>query len=202
MVLNANGRGGMRTVCLRPGAVYGERDGQVIAGFLQQLRQGSQRYQIGDNTNLFDFTSVANVAQAHILAAKALLSDSTTGVDGEAFFITDGHPSAFWSFARKVWSAAGDKTRPEEVTVVPAWLMLALASLVDWIYWVVTLGYKRPQVFRRSNMNYACLPWTFAIDKARQRLGYTPVDDRDEQIQNGVEWALRTQADAAHKRDQ
>lgn len=198
-VLDANGMGGMRTLCLRLAAVYGERDSQTMPGALEVLEEGRQRYQIGDNKNLFDWLSATNAARSHLQAAKALLrqpEDGSGKVDGEAFFITDGNPIPFWTFERQIWTAAGDKTTPEEVTVVPAWLVLNLASVVEWLYWAFTLGLRRPKVFRRQIMTYTCATRTYSIEKARERLGYKPVDDRDEQIQRGVEWVLRLRKEA------
>jgi len=198
-VLDANGMGGLRTLCLRLAVVYGDHDSQMIPGTLHALQEGRQRYQIGDNRNLFDAVSATNVARSHLLAAKALLrqpEDGSEKVDGEAFFITDGNPVPFWTLERQIWSAAGDRTALKEVTVIPAWLMLNLASAVEWLYWAFTMGLKRPKVLRRQVMAYTCYPRTYSIDKARERLGYKPVDDRDEQIRRGVECALRMQKDA------
>lgn len=193
-VLAANNPPHLRTSCLRLGAVYGERDNQVIPGGLAVLRQGRQRFQIGDNSNLTDWVSADNVATAHLLAAKALLAESERRngpkVGGEAFFITDGTPLPFWDFQRKVWAAAGDRTTAAEVTVVPPWFMLALASTVEWMYWIFTLGQRRPKTFTRHLIEYTCLPRTYSIEKARERLGYVPANDMDETIQEGVDWAL------------
>lgn len=199
-VLDTNGKGGLRTVCLRLTLVYGERDNQCIPGTLHALEKGRNRYQIGDNKSLFDCVSATNVAQSHLLAAQALLrqsEDESRKVDGEAFFITDGNPIPFWTFERLIWNAAGDKTTPEDVTVIPAWFMLSLASAVEWLYWAFTLGLKRPKVLRRQVMTYTCYSRTYSIEKARARLGYDPVDDRDEQIRRGLNWARRTQKEAA-----
>ncbi|KAL8791935.1 MAG: hypothetical protein Q9195_005511 [Heterodermia aff. obscurata] len=199
MVLDANGKRGVRTLCLRPAAVYGERDSQMIPGFLQVLRDGRHRYQIGDNTNMFDFVSVTNVALSHVLAVKALLSDSVPEymkADGEAFFITDGIPVPFWTFARKIWFAAGDTATVDQVIIVPAWFMLGLADIVEWAYWIFTFGAKRPKVLRRQSILFACLQSTYSIAKAKERLHYTPLDDRDAQIKKGVDWELQNQTEA------
>jgi len=195
-VLDANGMGGLRTLCLRLAGVYGERDGQIIPGILGVLQEGRHRYQVGDNKTLFDWVSATNAARSHLLAAKALLRQPDAGsgkLDGEAFFITDGKPIPFWDLHHQIWYAAGDKTAPGEIKVIPAWFMLNLASVVEWLYWAFTLGLKRPKVLRRQYMAYTCNTRTYSIEKARERLGYKPVDDRDEQVQRGVEWALRTQ---------
>ena len=61
------------TTALRPSAMFGEHDVQMIPNMLDVLRTGRTKYQLGDNTNLFDFTYVGNVAHAHLLAATHLL---------------------------------------------------------------------------------------------------------------------------------
>ena len=195
LVLNANVRTGMRTVSLRIASVYGERDNQLIPGTLDALQHGLHKTQIGDNKNLFDFVSCENVAHAHLLAAKALTvsyNSTELNVDGEAFLITDDDAIPFWDFERKVWAAAGDDTPLRDVRIIPSWFMLALASTVEWIYWIFTLGRKRPKTLRRHNMEYATKFRTFNIDKAKERLGYLPnASKRDEHIKQGVVWALR-----------
>ncbi|KAF9013480.1 hypothetical protein BDQ17DRAFT_1537136 [Cyathus striatus] len=62
-VLAANGKGGLLTVALRPAGIFGS---------LPVYESGQTHYQIGDNTNLFDWTYVGNVAHAHLLAADKL----------------------------------------------------------------------------------------------------------------------------------
>ncbi|KAL9607770.1 MAG: hypothetical protein Q9167_007339, partial [Letrouitia subvulpina] len=109
------------TCSLRPAGLFGEGDAQLIPGLLQALAKRQTKYQLGPNTNLFDFTYVRNAAHAHVLAAIALLSTHRLHptapldherVDGEAFFITNAQPVYFWDFARAVWRAAGDGTDP------------------------------------------------------------------------------------------
>ena len=43
-----------------------------MSGFYQAYERGQTHIQIGDNTNLFDWTYVGNVARAHLLAADKL----------------------------------------------------------------------------------------------------------------------------------
>ncbi|KAJ7095924.1 C-3 sterol dehydrogenase [Mycena belliarum] len=71
-VLQANGKGGLLTVALRPAGIFGPGDRQAMAGFYQVYERGQTHFQIGDNTNLFDWTYVGNVAAAHLLAADRL----------------------------------------------------------------------------------------------------------------------------------
>ncbi|GLB38478.1 putative C-3 sterol dehydrogenase [Lyophyllum shimeji] len=72
VVLAANGKGGLLTVALRPAGIFGPGDRQLLAGLYQVYERNQTHFQIGDNTNLFDWTYVGNVARAHILAADKL----------------------------------------------------------------------------------------------------------------------------------
>ena len=193
-VLAANDRSRLRTVSLRIGNVYGERDNQMIPAALRALQEGHHIYQFGDNSALSDFCSATNSAKAHVLAAKALLNGITDAgdskVDGEAFFINDGQPMPIWDFMRKVWAAAGDRTPLSKVTVIPAWLVMMVALTVEWTYYIFTLGQKRPKFFKRQSIEYITQPRTFSIDKARDRLGFIPNADRDEVIARAVDWEL------------
>lgn len=51
---------------------YSPGDRMVIPGLAKVFLSGQSHFQIGDNTNLFDFTYVGNLAYAHILAADKL----------------------------------------------------------------------------------------------------------------------------------
>lgn len=90
LVLEANGKGGLLTVALRPAGIFGwvprifanffmtypslssPGDRQVMAGFYQAYERGQTNVQVGENNNLFDWTYVGNVARAHLLAADKL----------------------------------------------------------------------------------------------------------------------------------
>ncbi|KAF8073842.1 C-3 sterol dehydrogenase [Lyophyllum atratum] len=72
VVLAANGKGGLLTVALRPAGIFGPGDRQVMAGLYAVYERNQTHFQIGDNTNMFDWTYVGNVARAHVIAADKL----------------------------------------------------------------------------------------------------------------------------------
>ncbi|TFK28007.1 C-3 sterol dehydrogenase [Coprinopsis marcescibilis] len=72
LVLESNGKGGLLTVALRPAGIFGPGDRQMMTGLYQVYENNKTHFQIGDNTNLFDWTYVGNVAYAHLLAADKL----------------------------------------------------------------------------------------------------------------------------------
>lgn len=191
-------RGDFLTCAIRPAGIFGEGDVQAIPGLLTAYYSGKVRFQIGENRNMFDWTYVGNVAHAHVLAAKALVATSGMAtapldyerVDGEAFFVTNDQPMAWWDFARGVWRAAGDRTPIESVWVMPRTFMLIIAHIAEWIYWILFQGKRKPNL-AVMNVKYSTMTRWYNIDKAKSRLGYKPLVDIPDAITRSVDWAVK-----------
>ncbi|KAI4147387.1 MAG: hypothetical protein LQ340_005579 [Diploschistes diacapsis] len=203
IVLAANRKdGGMLTVSIRPAGIFGEGDNQFLPALLEAYHTGKTNVQLGSNRNRFDTTYVGNVAHAHLLAARALLQTHAMGVqpldhekiDGEAFFVTNDEPMFFWDFARTVWREAGWKGKAEDAWVMPKNVGLVIATLLEWIYWIIFFGAKQP-LFKRSSVQFSCINRTFNIDKAKRRLGYMPLLATKDGIKRGVKWFDAQQRD-------
>jgi sterol-4alpha-carboxylate 3-dehydrogenase (decarboxylating) len=184
--------GGLRTATIRPCVIFGEDDSQLLPTVLSQLEQNQQNYQIGSNTALYDFVYVGNVAEAHVLAAEALVREAAQGavegqqVSGESFFITNDDPQHFYDFMKKVWSASGYDISKLKPKVIPSKVALGLGSASGLATWVFTLGRKSPSSLSRESIEHLCLNRTHDISKARTRLQYTPLVSVDEGIRRGV----------------
>ena len=184
---------GLLTATLRLPWVYGERDSQAIPGMLKTAEEGQTKIQLGDNKNYVEPTYVGNAATAHLLTAKKLLESDNGSldpkVDGEAFHITDGDPQPFWTFSRMIWRAGGDTTTPDQVTIIPGWLALSMAHGIDWAYFLCTFGTVRPPLnMSPLYIQYTIYNATYDISKARTRLGYTPVVDKEGHLKSSVAW--------------
>ena len=187
------------TAALRPSAMFGEGDVQLLPPGLSAYFKGQTRIQIGKNDNLFDFTEITNVAHAHHLCLAALLATrarldtdkaaplDSEKVDGEAFLITNDSPIYFFDFARACWSAAGDKTEISQVWPLSKDVGLAIATLMGLVFWLFRLG--KPNLTRQQ-VQYTCMTRYFNIEKAKRRLGYEPVVRLDEGVRRGVRDAL------------
>ena len=182
----------LRTACIRLPIVYGERDLVAIPGALTALEKGQTNFQLGSGENIWDFCDADNAAAAHVLLAKALMKEPlpVPKVDGEAFNITDGQPQLFWDFPRLIWNAAGHDTTGEKKWIMPTWLALLVASVLEWAFWVATFGTRRPGQLGRQQVEYSCYTHTYRIDKARERLGYNPVSNFEQGILKAVKWNL------------
>ncbi len=180
LVLSANRKNGdMLTVSLRPSGLFGEGDPTTVRPMVDSAASGKYKYQVGDGSNLFDWTYVENAAHAHILAACALLkahrSSSPTSagerVDGEAFFITNDEATPFWDFARSLGAAAGYPTKLEDIRAVPRIVGLMIAMIAEWMVWLTSLGRKQSSM-TRMGIKYSTMTRTYPIDKAKKRLQY------------------------------
>ena len=120
---------GLLTCAIRPGLVFGERDVGTLGKMFAVALQGKSRYQMGNGKNPFDFIYVENIADAHLLAAHALLeawgkpppTDVSARVDGECFHITNEDPWLFWDFQRAVAALTGNPVRSEDIIAIPKW---------------------------------------------------------------------------------
>lgn len=188
LVLAANSVN-LRTAVIRVPGVYGEDDNNFVPQLVASIRKNEHHMQVGANTKQFEFCYVGSAASAHILAAKALLSNGGPKVDGEAFFISDGEPQPIFDFARKAYAAAGHPVTPEQVTAMPYWLVLGMAIAGEWAYRIFPLGTKKPKM-TRMNIEYLNQGSRWSIAKAKERLGYEPVISQDEAIKRTMQWAM------------
>ena len=201
LVLEANRKNGdLLTAAVRPVSMFGEGDVQQLPNMLKVYHDGKTKVQLGDNSKWFDFVYVGNVAHAHILALTRLLEthDNLTKqalvkfpegarIDGEVFIVTNDDPYHFWDYARAVWAAAGDTSSPGDAWVIPEAVVLAIASFVEWIFWLLFWGTKQPSLTKQK-VKFSCMNRTFRIDKIKDRLGYQPHWTIREGITRGVRW--------------
>lgn len=197
-VLAANRRGGMLTASMRPASGFGEADFEKMEKLIDVAKAGRANMQIGDGKNVYDLVYVGNYVHAHFLAAKALLRDSKKfaeektinedlRVDGEAFHVTNDEPWLFWDFSREVARQAGFPVRAEDVKIIPRWLAMLMAFVMEWWAWISILGSRQPAL-TRSGARYSCLDRRISCEKAKRVLGYRPIWGMREGIENSVEW--------------
>jgi sterol-4alpha-carboxylate 3-dehydrogenase (decarboxylating) len=199
LILEANGKNGIRTCTVRPTALYGEGDVQSMPVVIKTLEDGNTKFWMGNNDISMDVVYVGHVAELEILAAKGLLAGITDPnapkIDGEAFNITDDQPSLPLDFYRKQWALAGDKTPLSSVWLIPPMIVLFLAHCAEFITWATSWGKKRPEMLKVERMEFVLYTRTYSIKKARERLGFKPWEKQPyanqvEAIKGAVEWYL------------
>jgi 3beta-hydroxy-delta5-steroid dehydrogenase/steroid delta-isomerase len=166
-VLAADEPGGLRTVALRPGGLWGPgEDSMMIRSFVEQLASGRFKLLVGDGRALLDNTHVENAVDAHLLAARKLC-EAPESVGGQAYFVTDGEPVNGISWFRPLVEGLG---HPWPRIRIPGRALYGVAFLLEWIHF---LGGPAPALTRRGVLNVS-RDGTFRIDKARDQLGYVP----------------------------
>lgn len=102
---------------------------------------------------------------------------------GEAFILSDGDDVRFWDHARTVWRAAGVDVQPKDVIRMPAFFILLLAMIDEFI---ASIRGTTPKT-SRSAVWFATRDYRFNINKARERLGYAPIVEYEEAVRRGVQ---------------
>lgn len=174
------------TVCLRPAGIFGPGDRQLVPGLRAVARNGQAKYQLGDNNNLFDWTYVGNVADAHVLAAKKILGPKGFEIGGEAFFITNDAPTYFWTLSRTVWKHDGYVSKHNIVLKKPVAMVLGYVS--EFVCKV--LG--REAGITPFRVKVVCANRYHDITKAKNLLGYTPNVDLETGIKYTLDWMNET----------
>lgn len=180
------------TCAIRPAGIFGEGDVQVLPPILNVYHTNRTGFQLGDNTNLFDFTYVLNVAHGHLLAAHALLATSRLSVapldhekvDGETFFVTNCEPVYFWDFARALWRHAGSEKGTDHVWKIGKDVGMTLGAVLEWTFWAM----GRQSKLTRRQVKYSSMTRYYDCSKAKDRLGYKPIVSLDEGLKRGAKW--------------
>ena len=191
-------RGQLLTATLRVGGLYGERDLKTIFEMLKVVNTPATRFQIGPDNAMHEWVHTSNVAQAHILAAEALLdglhTEAANRVDGEAFFVTDDSPMPFWEFSRKVWIAAGDNylnsSKTPRIMKVPFWLAIPIALVIEIVYKLFGQSTNELKL-DRLRLEYIKHGCRLSVDKAKSRLDYKPICNTEDGIKKSVAWFLK-----------
>ncbi|ORY57414.1 3-beta hydroxysteroid dehydrogenase/isomerase family-domain-containing protein [Leucosporidium creatinivorum] len=108
------------------------------------------------------------------------------GVAGEAFFITNGEPIAFWTFARALWNAY-DGHVPRYCIKIPESAGMLLAECAEFAGWLRGVA-KEDCGMPKAHVQYVLSDMYFDIEKARRVLGYEPVLSLSDGIKDAVAW--------------
>ena len=175
-----------KTVCLRPAGIFGPGDRQLVPGMRAVARNGQAKYQLGDNNNLFDWTYVGNVADAHVLAAQKILGADASKIGGETFFITNDAPTYFWTLSRTVWKNDGYICKSNIKLNRP------LAMVLGYVSEFVCKVLGREPGITPFRVKVVCANRYHDITKAKTLLGYKPAVDLETGIKYTLDWMDET----------
>ncbi|MEU4231853.1 NAD(P)-dependent oxidoreductase [Nonomuraea sp. NPDC026600] len=142
-----------QAVILRPHAVYGPGDTTLLPRVLRAVR-GRRLVAVGDGRQRVSLTSVANLAQACLLAVTGPLG---------TYNVTDAEPVALDDALRAV-------LREKGIDATPLYLPRRLAHGLAAISETLT---REPRLTRYA-VGHLAVERTLDITAARERLGYAP----------------------------
>jgi nucleoside-diphosphate-sugar epimerase len=129
---------------------------------------------------------VGNIAYAHILAAHALLAKNNA-IAGNAYFITDGPGSNFFSFYDRIIEEAGYRIWPKNLWL-PRGFAMMLGILSETLAILVRPFKKYTPKMSRFAVTYTSTDFTFNSNKARRDFGFVPKYSVDEAFERTVRY--------------
>lgn len=162
VVRAAHGEGGLETVVVRCGLIWGPGEPLILPRILALLRRGRMVYP-GGGRNHLGMAYVDNLVVGLILAA------TVPAAAGNLYHITDGEDVT----CRAVLDAiAGDLGVPPPRRAVPFPVIYAIATLLEWFAKAVRSS-SPPPITRYGARLVAC-DCRYDIGRARRELAYKP----------------------------
>jgi sterol-4alpha-carboxylate 3-dehydrogenase (decarboxylating) len=158
------------TACcaIRPHVVFGPEDNRFVPAIVEKARAGQLKRAVGNRDKLSDFTYVSNLVDAVVAAEAKLSLDSPLA--GQAYFITNGEPIAFFDFVEKFIVQMG---QPPITGKVPFWLAYAVAAIVEG-FDTLKGGSFSESGLSRFAVKYMVTHHYYSIEKAFKDFGYKP----------------------------
>jgi nucleoside-diphosphate-sugar epimerase len=155
-------RHGVDVTVLRPGLVYGPRDGHNLPQMIRALRKGGFAF-IRSRDNVLPIVYIGDMIQAMRRAGR------TPAARGRAYHITDGSRTRIGEFidclAELLGCPAPQKVLPFAVPYLGCLVFETLAAL---------RLYRGRAPISRTGMNYVGYSRVIDIARARRELGYEP----------------------------
>ena len=183
LVLEANSET-LKTIALRPADIFGEADPYHIDSLID-MAKGGFYVRLGNGKSLNQNVYVGNMADAHVLAADALLKNKN--VSGKVYFITDGESSNFFKFFDQVVKGAGYEIWPKNLWL-PRGFAYSIGTITEIIAVLARPIKKYTPKFSRFAVTYTCTDFTFSAARAKQELGFEPKYGSELALQNTINY--------------
>ena len=190
-VLAFSGTGITQACAIRPHVVFGAGDNRFIPTIVKKAKEGKLSRAIGKRDKLSDFTYIDNLVDAVVAAEDRLVPGSPAC--GQAYFVTNGEPIAFFDFVEKLLLRLG---YPRITGSVPYWLAYSVAAIAEALDTLKGGTLNAEDGLSRFSVRYMVTHHYFSIAKAKRELGWTPRVSLEEGLSRTAD-ALMRQAPAA-----
>ena len=173
-IVNEYFKKGMKTVILRPAAIYGPGDPERFYMIFKKVAKGSFPM-FGNGKTLYHPLYIDNLVDAFLLAMEG-----DKGV-GEAYLIADEEYLEIENIVKKVGKALNVDVKIKHYPVMP---IVVLGHIVEKTCKPFKIA---PPIFPRR-VDWYRQNRAFKIDKAKRDLGYKPKIGIDDGLRNTAEW--------------
>lgn len=164
-------------VILRPTAVYGPRDRDVLAFF--RMVQRGWFLKVGKGERYVCMIHVRDLVQGMILAGKA------TVASGSIYSLSDGVTRSWTEVSHIMAGAMGVRVRAILVPVALAWSAALVSEATSSLRGI-------PPLYNREKLKEMLQPaWTCSIERARVELGFEPRISLEEGFRETYLWYRR-----------
>jgi nucleoside-diphosphate-sugar epimerase len=173
------GNEGLKTIILRPRAVYGKYDQNIVSRFLR-LSEKKNLPLINGGQALVDITYVGNLVNA-VRNCFSAPDDAWN----EVYNISNGSPITLKEWISQVLEIFDRPFKPKDIPESAAKRIAAINELVS----ILPFGNKKPELTRFS-VEYMGKSMTLSIEKAKQKLNYLPEISNQEGFKNVRKWYM------------
>lgn len=170
----------LKTCAIRPHLVWGPDDPHLIPRLIDRGRKKKLKV-VGGGSNLVDISYVDNVASAHILAAKNLLS--TGEAIGKAYFIGQERPVELWQWINDLFKHLNI---PKVKRSVSFPLAYGVGQILEVIH-AVFLPSREPAMTRFLAQQLGKSHY-FSHERATSDFGYQPKITIEEGMERLLHW--------------
>lgn len=177
LVIESNGRDGLKTVVLRPSGVWGAGDRVILPRLIKAAIKGFL-IPAGNGSSMVTPCHIDNLVEAVQLAA---ISENS---QGNIYFINDGFKINHLNFIQKLLDASGVKWEP--AFIIPFKIAYSLAYILELLYKLFNI--QNPPVISRFAVSAIAGTRTYSIENARKDLNYSPSVDLENGLKGLKKW--------------
>ncbi|MGA3085679.1 MAG: NAD-dependent epimerase/dehydratase family protein [Thermodesulfobacteriota bacterium] len=174
LMVNAFFEKGMKTVILRPAAIYGPGDPERFYMIFKRVAKGSFPM-FGNGKTFYHPLYIDNLIDAFMLSMEEGKGD------GQAYLIADEEYLEIKDLVQKVGHALGIKVKINHYPIIP---LIIAGHIFEKLYKPFRIT---PPIFPRR-VDWYRQNRAFNIDKAKRELGYQPKVGIDEGLRLTAEW--------------
>ncbi|MFC1830158.1 NAD-dependent epimerase/dehydratase family protein [Thermodesulfobacteriota bacterium] len=168
---------GFKVIIFRPRALFGPYDNTFVPRILR-LAEKKQMPLVNDGQALIDITYVDDFVDA---VRKALFAPDDAW--NEVYNISNGDPISVKEWFSEVLRIFDRPFRPKNIPEPAAKI---LAGIMEFVSYLPLVNREPPMT--RFSVGYMAKSMTLNIDKAKQKLGYSPRVSNQEGFEKYAEW--------------